>query len=120
MLVGLALDARSRLWIHVDSLPWLVQYIQAEKESGGVAPVQGAGEEASAPPRLSWNFQHSSWVAVASAPDGTRHTLERCIKRRQKAGGMTFQDAKALVCQEMVEWADLVEAGRLPDTSVYA
>ena len=115
--VRAALDERSRLWLHADSLPWLVQYIQAEKESGGVAPVEGADEEG-AEPRLHWNFQHSSWVANAQAPDGSRHTLERGIKRRQKAASMTFQEAKALVFQEIAEWADAIENGMLESSVV--
>ena len=74
-------------------------------------------EEEGAEPRQHWNFQHSSWVANAQAPDGTRHTLERGIKRRQKAASMTFQEAKALVYREIAEWADAVEDGMLESSA---
>ena len=109
--VQAAMDDRGRVWLQVDCLPWLVQYIQAEKESGGVPPVV---EPEEAEPRVQWNFQHSSWQALAVTPDGTKQRRERCVKARQKAGGMNFLEAKGTLYRETLEWLEAVEEGLPP------
>ena len=109
--VQAAMDDRGRVWLQVDCLPWLVQYIQAEKESGGVPPVV---EPEEAEPRVQWNFQHSSWQALAVTPDGQKRRRERCVKARQKTGGMNFLEAKGTLYRETLEWLEAVEQGLPP------
>ena len=111
LCVGAAMDERGRLWLQVDCLTWLAEYIKAEKESGGVAPLEESEE---AEPRVQWNFQHSSWQALAVSPDGTKERRERCVKARQKAGGMNFVEAKETLYRETLEWLAAVEGGMPP------
>ena len=82
-----ALDERARLWVHVECLPWLVQYIQAEKQTGGVPPVEEPEENQ---PPVQWNFQHNSWQALATAPDGKKQRRERCVKAQAKSSQYFF------------------------------
>ena len=116
LCVGAAMDERGRLWLQVDCLTWLAEYIKAEKESGGVAPLEESEE---AEPRVQWNFQHSSWQALAVSPDGTKQRRERCVKARQKAGCknagcMNFVEAKETLYRETLEWLAAVEGGMPP------
>ena len=111
LCVGAAMDERGRLWLQVDCLTWLAEYIKAEKESGGVAPLEESEE---AEPRVQWNFQHSSWQALAVSPDGKKERRERGVKARQKAGGMNFVEAKETLYRETLEWLAAVEGGMPP------
>ena len=100
--------------MHVQILPWLVQYIQAEKETGGVPPVLEESQEQADGQRIFWHFEHSAWVARVQAPDGRKHRLERCVSRRQKREGLSRAEAKALVYREVEAWAECVEVGPGP------
>ena len=97
--------------MHVEDLPWLVQYIQAEKETGGVPPVLEESQEQADGQWIFWHFEHSAWVARVQAPDGRKYRLERCVSRRQKREGLSRAETKALVYREVKEWAHLVKAG---------
>ena len=81
------LDERGRVWLEVDALPWLVSYIRAEKEAGGVAPLQddaSAVAEANQSSRIYWNFRDDCWIARAQGVDGAWLQTSRGVKRRQK------------------------------------
>ena len=111
-----ALDERRRLWLHVDSLRWLIQYIRDEKENGGVAPVEEAPAVAEEPePRIYWNFRDDSWTARAQAKDGKWVRTSRGVKRRRKDGIEDFQLAKQRVYEELEKWVDAVAAGDAPE-----
>ena len=110
-----SLDARRRLCLHVDALPWLIQYIRDEKESGGVAAVEDTREEAEEEEtsRIYWNFRDGNWIARARAVDGSRLQASRGIKRRQKADALGFEAAKEAVYHELEEWVEAVRAGEV-------
>ena len=94
-----SLDTRRRLWLHVDALPWLIQYIRDDKESGGVAPIEDSrgipGEDETS--RMYWNFRDGNWIARAKAVDGSWLQASRGVKRRQKAVCLHFEAAKEAV-----------------------
>ena len=105
-----ALDERRRLWLHVDSLPWLLRYVKEEKDCGGVPPVASppALPEES---RIYWNFRDDSWIARARNLNGNWLRTSRYIKRRQKVEGVSFQALKEAAFHDMEAWVASVERG---------
>ena len=103
-----AVDERHRLWLHVNSLDWLIQYIQDEKESGGVVPVE---EKDQAKPAIYWNFRDDSWYARAQTMTGKWLQISRGIKRRMKESNSDWENAKQAVFEEMERWVLAVESG---------
>ena len=109
-----ALDERRRLWLHVDAVTWLIQYIRDEKESGGLAPVEdvsSAVSETKPSSRIYWNFRDDNWTARAKASDGSWLQISRGVKRRQKQDHLDFQTAKQAVFNSMEAWVAAVDAG---------
>ena len=123
-----AIDCKRRLWLDIESLPWLIQYVKEEKESGGVAPVEekdirGGGEQADSEAsagaetfRIYWNFRDDGWVARARTVSGSWLQASRGVKRRQKTDGVDFQTAKKIVYEEMEAWVAAVRAGEITAT----
>ena len=107
-----ALDKQRRLWLHVDSLSWLVEYIRQEKELGGVDPVAEDTDEPQVP-RIYWNFRDSNWIARAQAIDGTWLQTSRGVKRKQRAEQLDFVETKKAVYSELEEWMARVAAGEI-------
>jgi len=110
-----SLDSRRRIWLHVDALAWLIQYIRDEKESGGVAAVEDTRQESEEEEtsRIYWNFRDGNWIARARAVDGSWLQASRGIKRRQKADALGFEAAKEAVYHELEEWVEAVRAGEV-------
>ena len=114
-----ALDELRRLWLDVDSVEWLIQYVQAEKANGGVMPVEEDPEDSSTVAeadqcaRIYWNFRDDNWIARAKGVDGTWLQTSRGIKRRQKAESLGFEAAKQAVYEEMEQWVADVQAGQI-------
>ena len=107
-----ALDERQRVWLHVDALNWLIGYVKDEKGSGGVEPIEDAGDEAD-PPRIFWNFRDDSWNARAQTPDGAWMQLNRGIRRFQRRDGLGAQSSKQSVYSIMENWVAAVERGEV-------
>ena len=113
------LDARGRLWLSVDAVPWLVDYVRAQKESGGVAPVVDEASVVAETTRIYWNFRDDCWTARARCVDGTWMQTTRGIKRRQNHEQLNFPEAKQAVYVSLQSWVADVEAGTfLPDVVI--
>ena len=110
--VHVALDKQRRLWVHVDDLPWLVNYIREEKESGGLDPVDEAQPEHTAP-RIYWNFRDCNWIARAQAVNGQWLQTTRGVKGKQKRTGLDFPEAKQAAYFELEEWLASVTSGEI-------
>ena len=120
--IYVALDSKRRLWLDIEALPWFIQYVKDEKESGGVAPVEkairGGREQDSASAvaetfRIYWNFRDDGWIARAQTPSGSWLQASRGVKRRQKTDRVDFETAKKVVYTEMEAWVEAVRAGEV-------
>ena len=96
-------------------MPWLINYIRAEKQAGGVAPLQedaSAVAEAADSSRIYWNFRDDCWIARAKGIDGTWLRTSRGVKRRRRQNDhVNFQEAKNAVFQSLEKWVADVGAG---------
>ena len=112
IFVHAALDRCRRLWLDTEALPWLIQYIRAEKASGGLQPVV---DEPQAQPgsRIYWNFRDNNWIARAQAVDGVWLQASRGITRKQKSSNLDFESAKAAAFAELSEWVAKVDCGEI-------
>ena len=71
--VFVVVDERGRLWLETEALPWLLNYIRAEKESGGVVAVEDSSSTVVETPtssRIHWDFASESWRANAKDVQG--------------------------------------------------
>ena len=107
-----ALDSHRRLWLDIDALPWLIQYVKEEKANGGLAPVEDEPQELPAC-RIYWNFRDNNWIARAQAVDGAWLQTSRGVKRKQKASQVGFEDAKKAAFCELEAWVAKVDAGEI-------
>lgn len=107
-----AVDSRRRLWLDTEALPWLIQYIKAEKESGGLEPVVDEPQEQTGD-RIYWNFRDNNWQARAQAVDGAWLQRSAGIKRKQKSGDLDFESAKKAARAELEEWVAKVDRGEI-------
>ena len=112
-----ALDKSRRLWLDVDALPWLIQYVKEEKASGGLDPVDDAPESTVVERRIYWNFRDSNWIARAQAVDGSWLQATRGVKRKQKGSQLDFEEAKQAAFGELENWVAQVEAGEITKKS---
>ena len=117
ILVYAALDKSRRLWLDVNALPWLIQYIKEEKASGGLDPVEDAPSSTVVERRIYWNFRDNNWIARAQAVDGTWLQATRGIKRKQKASELDFEEAKQAAFGELEDWVAKVAAGEITKKS---
>ena len=106
------MDSYRRLWLDVDALPWLIEYVKEEKASGGLAPVED--EPLQEPQtRIYWNFRDNNWIARAQACDGTWLQASRGIKRKAKATQLDFEEAKKAAYGELEDWVGKVKSGEI-------
>ena len=107
------LDGRRRLWVGVEFLPWLLQYLSDEKESGGVAPVEDAPDSSKVleRTRIYWNFRDDRWEARAQDPTGNCVRTSRGVRQHQKTHGVDFQTAKKQAREELDAWVQAVHKG---------
>jgi hypothetical protein len=98
-----------KLYIALDSVPWLLQYIALEKASGGVAPVPAASDESSKKNGIRWNFRDNVWQARCRRPDGTWSTKTKGVHARiacetDPLFKCDFEIAKKAVYDELQVW----------------
>ena len=108
-----ALDERGRLWLAIDALPWLLDYVRAEKETGGVDPVEVTSSVVADDGKSSsiyWCFQSGRWSAHAVGPDGCRRTTSRRVTNRCK-DVTSFKEAKQAAYATLLQWVSDVQAG---------
>ena len=112
IFVHAALDCRRRLWLDTEALPWLIQYVRAEKASGGLQPVVQEPQLQTGE-RIYWNFRDNNWIARAQAIDGTWLQSSRGIKRKVKNMVLDFESAKKLAFTELSDWVAKVHRGEI-------
>jgi hypothetical protein len=97
--------------IEIDALPWLVAALQAELEARAV-PLIKKGAEPKKGDRW-WDFTNSLWRARCYDAEGEEHTRSQCVRRRLRGDltGLIFEEAKARVYAEMVQWRDELPGG---------
>ena len=120
MFVNAALDEHRRLWLHVDALNWLLNYIHMEKMNGGVVPLEESPEDSPAVAEerdttggVYWNFRDNNWNARAKDIHGNCLQVARGVKRRQKAESLDFQTAKQVTYEELQQWVSDVKDGKI-------
>ena len=113
--VSVAMDARRRLWLHVDALPWLIGYTREEKASGGVAPVadmeetrddEGPVEFTGVSETMLGRLARKGLMGGGTMRRGESSVATKCVH-------MTFAVAKQAVYDELAAWAASVRAGEV-------
>ena len=100
-----------KMFLEVDALSWLVNYLREELSTGGVEPVTGdadpdEGEDDVT--RLRWDFHNCAWVAHSGKRDasGRRQRVSKGVRSRRCAGGdlagVTLEEAKRIVHDELL------------------
>jgi hypothetical protein len=98
-----------KLYIALQSLPWLIQYIAEEKASGGVAPVPLLGEDPNKKSGIRWNHRDNTWQARMRRSDGTWSTKTKSVHARMESEGdplfgADYEVAKKVVYDELEPW----------------
>ena len=98
-----------KLYIALQSLPWLIQYIAEEKASGGVAPVAHLGEDPNKKSGIRWNHRDNTWQARMRRSDGTWSTKTKSVHARMETEGdalfgADYEVAKKVVYDELEQW----------------
>ena len=92
--------------IEIDALPWLVAVLQTEREARGVPLIKKRADSRKGD--IWWDFTNNLWRGRYYDAEGKEHSRSQCVLRRLR-GDLThldFQDAKARVFEEMVNWRD--------------
>jgi hypothetical protein len=115
--VRAAVMAGGKLSVAVDDLSWLIGYMAEEKALSGVPLLSSPEKQKSDTWNIAWNFRDSTWQGRAKAPDGTWHTLTKCVARRtlnpaDRLYEESYAESKDIMFAEMQAWRACVEAGR--------
>ena len=103
------MSRKGRLWIDEDNLAWIVSWVKADLECGGVDPVE---HDVKTDSGIWWNFQEDCWVAqrtrdggVDGQPIQRRGHVERRSKTRGDCCfGLSKEAAKKVVFDELSGW----------------
>ena len=104
-----------KLYIALQSLPWLIQYIAEEKASGGVAPVALRGDDHNEKSGVHWNARDNVWQARFRRDDGSWSTKTKSVHARMKCEsdplfGVDYEVAKKVVYDELDKWLNTQKA----------
>jgi hypothetical protein len=115
--VRAAVMAGGKLFVAVDDLPWLIGYMAEEWALSGVPLLSSPETQKSDTWNIAWNFRDSAWQGRAKAPDGTWHTLTKCVARRtlnpaDRLYEKSYAESKDIMFAEMQAWRADVQAGR--------
>jgi hypothetical protein len=96
------------LYLELDGISWLANYIREELPTGGVQPVQDAGH-AVAGPHIHWDWRDEAWVLRPRRSEGQeppQKVQRRPVRTRMMPGGdlghLDFDAAKREVYDELV------------------
>jgi hypothetical protein len=118
----LAVQHGKDLYLELDGISWLANYIREELPTGGVQPVQDDGP-AVAGPRIHWDWRDEVWVfrpQRGEEEETPRKVQRRPVRTRMMPGGdlhhLDFEAAKRVVYNELVELtssdaSDAMESG---------
>lgn len=109
------------IYLELDGLSWLANYIREELPTGGVQLVTEA-EPAVAGARIFWDWRDEVWVCRPPRSEGDeprRKPQRRPVRTRMMPGGdlhhLDFEAAKRVVYDELV--ATFTESSRTPSAS---
>ncbi|MCP4240756.1 MAG: hypothetical protein GY772_09365 [bacterium] len=109
------------LWVHVDFLAWLLEFLRDQTRTAGVATVAaraGATRPPSAPAQgICWDFRDDAWVATG--PDVDRKAIYVRKRTRTKGDplfGMEWEAAKAHAYEELLAWRVAAETSAVAES----
>ena len=100
--------------IEVDADSWLVDVLRAERETRGVPLMKPRAESKKG--EIWWDFTNSLWRGRFYDASGHMHERSQSVRRRLHGDllHLPFEDAKARVFDEMIQWRDeLLRPSRL-------
>ena len=103
----LVMTNKKRRWIDEESIAWIITWVKAEVDSGGVDPVEHDGDPLTG---IWWDFRDDSWVAQRTSEDDEKKVARRgpVVKRVRTPGdpcfGLPKEDAKKVVHKELSDW----------------
>ena len=113
--VLVAINAK-KMYIEVNALSWLVNYLRTEFESGFVPAVAPAPEPDDTPGAMSklwWDFRDDCWVGRVGQSGRRSARKSKAVKARMATGGglshLSFADAKQYCYDELA--AELSDGG---------
>ena len=109
MVVVLAARQGSKLFIQVEGLSWLANFVRDEYSTGGVAPIpddDGVDSPLDESGGISWCFRDHCWITRLKNEEGGLTKMYNGVHARMKPGKdlahLAFEDAKEMVYQELV------------------
>ena len=93
--------------IEVDAISWLVDVLRAERETRGVPLMKPRAERKKG--EIWWDFTNSLWRGRFYDVSGEMHERSQSVRLRRRHGdlmNLPFEDAKARVFDEMIQWRD--------------
>ncbi|MCP4243111.1 MAG: hypothetical protein GY772_21365 [bacterium] len=117
----LLLNSALQLWVHVDSLAWLLEFLRDQTRTAGVPAVAaraGATRPPSAPaPGISWDFRDDAWVASGTERDRKAiYVRKRTRTKGDPLFGMEWEAAKAHAYEELVAWRAAAETSAVAES----
>ena len=97
-----------KMFIEVDALSWLVNFVREEVDNGGVKPI---ASDPAPKPSILWDWRDEAWFLKSTADGGGRTRSSMSIRRRLATdlSRLTFQEARQYVYDEFARSVGLVE-----------
>ena len=93
-----------KMFMEVNALPWLLNYLLDELDSAGAEPVLESPKKDDAV--IWWDLHHDCWAGRFKTPDGKNVRKTASVRWRMgdagDLGDMSFEDAKSVVYQEFL------------------
>ncbi|MCP4242064.1 MAG: hypothetical protein GY772_16025 [bacterium] len=116
----LLLNSAKDLWVHVDCLGWLLEFLRDQRNTAGVPPVPpraGATRPPSAPAHgICWDFRDDAWVLTG--PDVERRVIYVRKRTRTKGDpmfGMEWEAAKAYAYEDLLFWKNYADTSAVAE-----
>ncbi|MCP4243684.1 MAG: hypothetical protein GY772_24280, partial [bacterium] len=116
----LLLNSAKDLWVHVDCLGWLLEFLRDQRKTAGVPavpPRAGATRPPSAPTQgICWDFRDDAWVATG--PDVDRRAIYVRKRTRTKGDplfGMEWEAAKTYAYEELLAWKNSADTSAVAE-----
>ena len=112
VLVARALGRESgKLYVQLDALSWVVNYLRDEFLSGGVSPVEVAAGDKGAPARVWWDFRDECWRSRGAGKKFVSHPVLKRMRPGQDLAHLEFEEAKQIVYNEAIAALDAQSDG---------
>ena len=102
------------LYLEVDGLSWLANYLREELPTGGVGPVPDEGPRSG--PNIFWDWRDEVWVRRHKETDGSRRRQSMPVRSRMSKdlSHLDFEAARQYVYDEFMQ--QLAQAGETDDS----